>query len=215
MPARLFRSVFQAYSRQLSSNPWRTQIVSTGMLWAAGDALAQRVEGQPFDVRRNLRTACYGGAFIGPVGHAWYIGLDRAAAALLRPGTLAFVGGKVVADTAIFGPVHVAGYFTHMTLCEGGTLDDVRTKLRRDFWPTFSAELAVWPVVQAVNFKLVPVQFQLMVVNVFTILDSCFMSWARANDGWFPRLFPGLAAQLGVQPHLAAASSGAASSKAS
>lgn len=33
MPARLFRSVFQAYSRQLSSNPWRTQIVSTGMLW--------------------------------------------------------------------------------------------------------------------------------------------------------------------------------------
>lgn len=176
-----------------------------------------------------------------------------------------------------------------MTLCEGGTLDDVRTKLRRDFWPTFSAELAVWPVVQvramrgafcyealqysrcstaktllcapmrpllalwclvlqAVNFKLVPVQFQLMVVNVFTILgevfegcragcselptsfvaaihylhlhcmslaDSCFMSWARANDGWFPRLFPGLAAQLGVQPHLAAASSGAASSKAS
>lgn len=64
---------------------------------AAGDALAQRVEGQPFDVRRNLRTACYGGAFIGPVGHAWYIGLDRAAAALLRPGTLAFVGGKVSA----------------------------------------------------------------------------------------------------------------------
>ena len=26
------------------------------------------------------------------------------------------------------------------------------------------------------------------------------MSWARANDGWFPRLFPALAAQLGMEP---------------
>lgn len=67
------------------------------------------MEAQPFDLRRNLLTAAYGAAFIGPVGHAWYMGLDRAARALLRPGTLAFVGGKVVADTAIFGPVHVAG----------------------------------------------------------------------------------------------------------
>ena len=56
---------------------------------------------------------------------------------------------QVVADTVIFGPLHVAGYFTHMTLSEGGSLADVGAKLRSDFWPTFSAELTVWPVVQA------------------------------------------------------------------
>ena len=91
------------------------------------------------------------------------------------------------------------------------------------------------------NFKLVPVHYQLLVVNMVTILgachvaaqpsphyhkpgttvsdalrlsaltaataaaallssaDSCFMSWARANDGWFPRLFPVLAARLGME----------------
>jgi hypothetical protein len=89
-----------------------------------------------------------------------------------------------------------------MTLCEGGTLPDVKAKLRRDFWPTFSAELAVWPVVQvgrgllcraaagqsacrkaplpawppslwqAANFKLLPVQYQLLCVNMFTILGE-------------------------------------------
>lgn len=32
------------------------------------------------------------------------------------------------------------------------------------------------------------------------VADSCFMSWARANDGWFQRLFPSVAAQLGMQP---------------
>lgn len=201
-----FARVFQLYSAALQRHPWRTQIVTTGTLWAAGDVLAQRFEKGPFDARRCAMTAAYGAAFIGPVGHAWYLGLDRAARALFRPGTLAFVGGKVVADTAIFGPVHVAGYFGYMTVLEGGGMPEVAAKLRKDFWPTFSAELAVWPVVQAANFKLVPVQYQLLVVNLFTILDASFMSWARANDGWFPRHFPGLAAQLGMQAHAAGSS---------
>ncbi|KIZ00261.1 Protein SYM1 [Monoraphidium neglectum] len=177
---------------------------------ATGDALAQQLEDVPFDARRNLLTCAYGAAFIGPVGHAWYMALDRAARALLTPGSFAFVGGKVIADTALFGPLHVAGYFTHMALCEGGGPEEVMRKLRRDFWPTFSAELTVWPVVQAANFKLVPVQFQLLVVNLFTILDSCFMSFARANDGWFERLFPDLAARLGVEAPPAAAAAAAA-----
>jgi hypothetical protein len=120
------------------------------------------------------------------------------------------ISSQVIADTALFGPLHVAGYFTHMALCEGGGPEEVMRKLRRDFWPTFSAELTVWPVVQAANFKLVPVQFQLLVVNLFTILDSCFMSFARANDGWFERLFPDLAARLGVEAPPAAAAAAAA-----
>lgn len=62
---------------------------------ALGDVLAQRVEKAPFNPRRCLLTAAYGAAFVGPVGHAWYLGLDRAARALFTPGSLAFVGGKV------------------------------------------------------------------------------------------------------------------------
>ena len=76
---------------------------------AAGDALAQRVEQTPFSWRRNALTALYGAGFVGPVGHTWYMGLDRAARAMFRPGSFAFVSSKVVADTAVFGPVHVAG----------------------------------------------------------------------------------------------------------
>lgn len=206
-----FARVLQLYSAALQRHPWRTQIVTTGVLWAAGDVLAQRFEEAPFDARRCALTAAYGAGFIGPVGHAWYLGLDRAARAVFRPGSLAFVGGKVVVDTAVFGPAHVAGYFSYMTVLEGGGLPEIAAKLRRDFWPTFSAELAVWPVVQAANFKLVPLEYQLLVVNLFTILDASFMSWARANDGWFPRYFPGLAAQLGMQAHATGSSKEGAS----
>lgn len=65
-----------------------------------------------------------------------------------HPFTPHFQLPQVLADTGIFGPLHVAGYFTFYTLVEGGGLPDVAAKLRTDFWPTFSAELFVWPAVQ-------------------------------------------------------------------
>ncbi len=73
---------------------------------------------------------------------------------------------------------------------QGGSLEDARQKLKTDFWPTFLAELLVWPAVQGANFRYVPVHHQLLVVNLLTIFDSGFMSWSRASDGWWHGLLP-------------------------
>lgn len=105
-------------------------------------------------MRRGLLTAAYGAAAVGPFGHAWYLYLDRLAKRLYVPGTAKFVTFKVAADTAIFGPLHVLGYFTHMTLGEGGSWADAREKIRTDFVPTFGAEVVFWPPLQALNFKV-------------------------------------------------------------
>jgi hypothetical protein len=65
----------------------------------------------------------------------------------------------------------LSGYFTLMSLGTGGSWDDVRQKIRQDFWPTLLAELAVWPPIQAANFKLVASpNHQLLVVNLVTVL---------------------------------------------
>jgi protein Mpv17 len=57
-----------------------------------------------------------------------------------------------------------------------------------DFWPTYAAELAVWPVVQAVNFSKVPVRHQLLVVNTFSLLDAAFISWVGHQQDWFTKI---------------------------
>ena len=97
------------------------------------------------------------------------------------PGTAAFVGGKVLADTVLFGPFHVAAFFTIITLVEGGTMKDVKKKIDCDLVPALAAEVAIWPVIQAVNFWKVPVDYQLLVVNGFTVIDAAFMSWVQHN----------------------------------
>ena len=54
-----------------------------------------------------------------------------------------------------------------MALCEGGTLADVRHKLRKDFWPTFSAELTVWPVIQVGSHSLTFLLIQVLTLQLY------------------------------------------------
>ena len=49
-----------------------------------------------------------------------------------------------------------------MTIAEGGGRRAVSNKLRDMYIPTLKANYIVWPAVQIVNFRLMPVQFQLV-----------------------------------------------------
>ncbi|GAB4818858.1 hypothetical protein N2152v2_005904 [Parachlorella kessleri] len=93
--------------------------------------------------------------------------------------------------TAAYGAAAV-GYFTHMTLGEGGTWAEAKEKISKDFLPTFGAEVVIWPPLQTLNFKVVPVRYHLLFVNMVTIVDSTFMSWAASTDDWYHILFPAL-----------------------
>ena len=143
---------------------------------------AQRTEGHKFQPQRCALMATYGGLFNGVVGHTWYIYLDKMVRRVAVPGSAKFVASKVVADTVVFGPIHVAAFFTVITLAEGGTLKDVQRKLQTDFVPALTAEVFFWPAIQAFNFAKVPLQYQLLVVNSFTVVDATFMSWVQHNS---------------------------------
>lgn len=55
-------------------------------------------------------------------------------------------------------------FFTVMTLAEGGRKRAVVHKLRDMYLPTLKANFMVWPLVQMINFRLMPIQFQLVSV---------------------------------------------------
>jgi hypothetical protein len=58
----------------------------------------------------------------GPLGHAWYGGLDWAVRNRLhlKPNSAAFLFAKLAADTFLFSPLHLAGFFTFLTVGEVG-----------------------------------------------------------------------------------------------
>jgi protein Mpv17 len=71
---------------------------------------------------------------------------------------------RVAFDQLIFAPFGVAAFFTAMTVAEGGGKRAVYQKMRDMYVPTLKANYVLWPAVQVVNFRLMPVQFQLVSV---------------------------------------------------
>eukprot|EP00877_Chromochloris_zofingiensis_P012735 jgi/Chrzof1/7715/Cz02g34010.t1 len=141
------------------------------------------------DWYRAGMTSLFGSSFVGPIGHFWYIWIDRFCARLFPLGTPQFIASKVLLDTACMGPLYVAAFFAWgCTFIDGGGWQEFRKKMQTDFMPTLLAEITFWPVVQTINFAKVPVHHQLLVVNSMTMLDAAFMSWARNQDDWFNNL---------------------------
>jgi protein Mpv17 len=56
----------------------------------------------------------------------------------------------------------IAFFFTVMTVAEGGGRRAVTHKLRDMYVPTLKANFMVWPTVQLLNFRVLPIQFQVV-----------------------------------------------------
>ncbi|XP_028806522.1 protein SYM1 [Neltuma alba] len=182
------------YTNCLSVHPVKTQVISSGVLWAAGDITAQYITHSAtkkrlqlsdadakfmIDWKRVAITSGFGLGFVGPVGHFWYEGMDKFIRfkLQLQPKSVRFVATKVAMDGIIFGPIHLFVFFTYMGLSAGKTIPQVKEDLKRNFVPAFLLEGGVWPIVQVVNFRYIPVKYQLLYVNLFCLLDSAFLSW--------------------------------------
>ena len=113
-----------------------------------------------FDFERLTRFMAYGFC-MAPLQFRWFKFLER-----IFPITKANAFGpamkRVAFDQFIFAPFGVGMFFTAMTLAEGGGRRAVTNKLRDMYIPTLKANFVVWPAVQIINFRLMPVQFQLV-----------------------------------------------------
>ncbi|KAG2321361.1 hypothetical protein Bca4012_055604 [Brassica carinata] len=199
--------VWRWYQRCLSVHPLKTQVISSGFLWGFGEkhAISPREVSYPpiclpnyelilydtnkdADFKLNWKrvaiTSIFGLGFVGPVGHFWYEGLDKFIKLKLRyvPKSTRFVAAKVAMDGLIFGPIDLLN------------TSQVKEGLKRDFLPALALEGGAWPLLQIANFRYVPVQYQLLYVNIFCLIDSAFLSWVdqqkdAAWKQWFTTSF--------------------------
>ncbi|CAA0383563.1 hypothetical protein AtNW77_Chr3g0184361 [Arabidopsis thaliana] len=146
--------------------------------------------------KRVAITSMFGFGFVGPVGHFWYEGLDKFIKLKLRyvPKSTRFVAAKVAMDGLIFGPIDLLVFFTYMGFATGKNTAEVKEGLKRDFLPALALEGGAWPLLQIANFRYVPVQYQLLYVNIFCLVDSAFLSWVEQQKDaawkqWFTSSF--------------------------
>jgi protein Mpv17 len=180
----------------LDLHPIKTQMATSGILGGAGDMTTQYFEHKwdeddkktpkSWDFRRIFAVAFFGVYFMGPVGHVWYEKLDIFCHSR-KLSKAAMIAVKVCGDTFLFGPICLWAFFVSVSLMEGISWKHTEQKIRRDFVPTYLVDYAMWPIVQGLNFKYVPVIHQLMVVNLMCYLDDIFLSYVQHNS--LPKFF--------------------------
>jgi Ca2+-binding EF-hand superfamily protein len=198
-----------AYLRAAANYPLYTALGTSATLWAIGDTFAQKLEGKEsaeghpkkaegehgssttsaggIDFRRLLATVTEGSAVGGAAGLYWYAFLDRFVSGTvgLTSGTMAFVAAKLALECFIWHPVSLTSFWTFLGVVEGHSVSDIKKELSTDFVPTLLSEYVLWLPIDALNFWLVPVHLQVLVINLGCLVEAVFLSYVHAHG------FPG------------------------
>ncbi|CCC72046.1 hypothetical protein NCAS_0J00670 [Naumovozyma castellii] len=190
--------LFNLYNRCLRTHPKTTNAIMTGTLFGVGDISAQILFApteQPkqgdeieqkkknFDWHRTSRAVIYGSMIFSFIGDKWYKILQNNVKLPLRfqhNKSLSMLY-KVSVDQLAFAPLGVPFYFSCMTIMEGGTMKDVETKIKTQWWRTLVTNWCVWPLFQMVNFTWVPLQHRLLAVNVVAIFWNTYLSYMNSR----------------------------------
>lgn len=80
-------------------------------------------------------------------------------------------------DQLVFAPSSLVVFFTTMGFIESRSWEGVREKFRDAYTPALIANYKVWPIVQFINFKFMPLPYRLPFVSSLGILWNAYLSW--------------------------------------
>ncbi|KAJ5821865.1 uncharacterized protein N7525_011149 [Penicillium rubens] len=121
------------------------------------------------------------GFFMAPVQFQWFGFLSRAFP-LTKKNPTAPAFKRVAFDQFIFAPFGLACFFTYMTIAEGGGRRALTHKFRDVYLPTLKANFVLWPAVQILNFRVIPIQFQIPFVSTVGIAWTAYLSLTNSAE---------------------------------
>jgi len=168
------------YQAKLKARPLLTQSMTTLVLFATGDVMAQQaVEKRGLknhDLARTGRMALYGGAIFGPAATTWYAFLQRRINLSSRALT---IGTRVAMDQLIFTPINMLAFLSSMAIMEGSS---PQKKLESTYKIAIKKNWQVWPAVQLLNFSVVPLEHRVLLVNVVSLGWNCYLSYLNSSQ---------------------------------
>lgn len=175
-------SIPALYQSCLQSHPLATKACTSAVLSTVSDVLCQRFE-QKQDRTRTRHVALTGLVWSGPSAHYWYATLEAALRHFV-PGIagLPGLGLRLLLDALVFSPITVFGYFVVRTLLEQGwRWEPIRTKLQTKWAPTVRGAWKFWPLVNVINFSVVPLPYRVLYVNVLSVFWTGYLTFVNSQ----------------------------------
>lgn len=133
----------------------------------------------PFDFGRLVRFASWG-FIIAPFQFRWLRLLQKTFPITATSATLPALK-RMACDQIFFAPLGLVGFFSYMTYAEGGDTQAVKKRLGNVFVPTIKANYMLWPAVQLLNFRVMPLQYQLPFASTVGIAWGTYLSLTNSS----------------------------------
>ena len=111
----------------------------------------------------------------GPAATTWFAFLQRRI--VLQNKNLEILA-KVLTDQCVFASTNLFCFLSTMAVLEGS---DPKEKLQSTYTSALARNWMLWPPVQTINFKFVPLEHRVLVVNVVSLGWNCYLSWVASQ----------------------------------
>lgn len=122
-----------------------------------------------------VKLTCISVAIFGPAATTWFKFLQNK---VVLKNKNAEILARVACDQTIFASTNLFCFLSSMAIMEGTSPKD---KLEKSYWTALSSNWMVWPFVQMVNFKFVPLHHRVLLVNVVSLGWNCYLSWINSQ----------------------------------
>jgi len=103
-----------------------------------------------------------------------------ASSVALKPSVA--VTTKVVASALVFTPIYTMVFFTYSGFAGGRSVPECAEYVQKKFLPTYLTDCSVWPIIQTINFAMVPPHLRVLWINANNILWNTFLSHMAVRE---------------------------------
>jgi len=142
---------------------------------------------QRYDLQRTIRFAAFG-IGMGPLIGRWNVFLEKnfplRTVGGSRSGTvdLKALGKRVFADQSFMAPLGLVIFVGSMGKMEGRSNAGIKQKYSDMFMPALAANWKVWPAIQLINFRFMPLAYRVPFQASCGVFWTLYLSLLNARE---------------------------------
>ncbi|XP_015604493.1 mpv17-like protein isoform X2 [Cephus cinctus] len=167
-----FREITQKY-------PIVRGMASYTVIWPIGSLLQQKISGKKdLNYMQALRFSIYGGFFVAPTLYCWL----KCAGYLWPRNNFRSAVTKALVEQVSYGPAAMCCFFFGINLLEFKPISECVEEVKQKFWPTYKVGVCVWPILQTINFAVVPERNRVVYVSVCSLMWTSFLAYMKSLE---------------------------------
>ncbi|XP_013118421.2 mpv17-like protein isoform X3 [Stomoxys calcitrans] len=164
-----------------NTHPLLRGCITYGVLWPTSSLIQQTMEGKnlrTYDYMRALRFGIFGSLYVAPSLYGWV----KLTSAMWPQMSLRIGLVKAAIEQLSYGPFACASFFAGMSLLEGKTMQEAVQEVEKKFFPTFKVGICIWPILQTINFSMVPERNRLVFTSICSLMWTTFLAFMKMMD---------------------------------